>query len=790
MRPDRYALVLLVALVSTGCATAQELRRVAVGAPVEGVLTEADVTLDDGSFYQEVVIESDGTPFEVRLLSETFDTYLWLRSPSGAVLQNDDYDDSTDQSRIVVGPSAAEAGDWTAGVNTYSAGEVGAYRIVQRRLDPAEAAALEAEQLEAEREQALTRAASLDAQASVLADEGQIAEARARALEALELRAQAEGPDGPLVAQSLVGLGVLAEKDGDYAAAEGYFARARAILEGGALDAGGVTLGTVLSRLALAQHYQDKLDEAAPTYERAVELQGDAVSAPLLYNFALLRQDQGDARGAVALFERVLAIEEAELGADDPEVAVTLNALGVAQQAAGELSAARGSFERALAIEERQTLAPPPPPPAIPDSTAAGGLQREAVTVLPFDPGEAPGESEGEPLDEAPPADPARLAVAASLRNVAAVALQQDDPAAALDALERALAIYEAQLGADDPRTAQTRSALGEAVQLAAFAAARPLYAEALAALDAALGAADSLTVRTRNNLARLDRAAEALRTQATPAVTRGGLADIDVDDGPPRPSREGLDRALLFATDTYDDPSFAALSNPITDAEAIAAELERRYGFAVEIVRNPTRAEVYAALGEAAAAATAAADGPGGQVLVFFAGHGTYLGDDDRGRGFVIPRDGRADDRSTWFSYAALAEELDAMPDHRVLLVLDVCYGGSFVKRHRGDGNPYRDASAAELMAKYGPYEARLVLTSGAREYVSDGRPGQHSPFAHHLLRALRSGGGPDGDGLLLFEELIGYARDVAGPTPLAGGFGRNDAGSTFFFYDPSADG
>ncbi|HLT45703.1 MAG TPA: caspase family protein [Rubricoccaceae bacterium] len=250
-------------------------------------------------------------------------------------------------------------------------------------------------------------------------------------------------------------------------------------------------------------------------------------------------------------------------------------------------------------------------------------------------------------------------------------------------------------------------------------------------------------------------------------------------DAGGDQPLRTGRDRALLFATDTYADPEIRDLVNPVADAEAIAAELEERYGFEVEVVRNPTRADVYAALSRYAEGTAGEDD----QLLVFFAGHGTFVGEDKAGRGFLIPSDGRSGDRASWISYSDLADELDLLPAHRVLLVLDVCFGGSFVEQYRDAGDPYQTATPADIVGRYGRYRARLALTSGAREYVSDGRPGQHSPFAFHFLRALRSSGGYNADGLLLFDEVVMFAREVDGPTPLSGGFGGNEPGSTFFF-------
>ena len=65
----------------------------------------------------------------------------------------------------------------------------------------------------------------------------------------------------------------------------------------------------------------------------------------------LLRQ-LGDPAGARAQFERALAIGEAALGPDHPQVAVWRNNLGGVLWALGDLEGARVQYERALAISE------------------------------------------------------------------------------------------------------------------------------------------------------------------------------------------------------------------------------------------------------------------------------------------------------------------------------------------------------------------------------------------------------------------------------------------------------
>jgi hypothetical protein len=72
------------------------------------------------------------------------------------------------------------------------------------------------------------------------------------------------------------------------------------------------------------------------------------------------------------------------------------------------------------------------------------------------------------------------------------------------------------------------------------------------------------------------------------------------------------------------------------------------------------------------------------------------------------------------------------------------------------------------------------LYLSSGGKEYVPDGRPGQHSPFTRKFLEALRSYGGEDG--VLTINEILSYIEKVD-PQPRFGEFGNNEPGSDFLF-------
>ena len=69
--------------------------------------------------------------------------------------------------------------------------------------------------------------------------------------------------------------------------------------------------------------------------------------ATSLNNLGAVLRAQGDLEGARGYYERALAIREKALGADHPDVATSLNNLGALAYAQGDLEGARGYLERA-----------------------------------------------------------------------------------------------------------------------------------------------------------------------------------------------------------------------------------------------------------------------------------------------------------------------------------------------------------------------------------------------------------------------------------------------------------
>ncbi|MDX1943593.1 MAG: FISUMP domain-containing protein [Saprospiraceae bacterium] len=240
---------------------------------------------------------------------------------------------------------------------------------------------------------------------------------------------------------------------------------------------------------------------------------------------------------------------------------------------------------------------------------------------------------------------------------------------------------------------------------------------------------------------------------------------------------RPGKDYALFFAVKEYDYDSWLDLQNPIRDAEAIAQELQDRYDFATEVVPNPTQAIILNKLREYSLKQY----DEDAQLFIFFSGHGNY--DVLTTEGFLIPRDGKPSaqdvDGTTWISHDRLETRITSIPCKHILLAIDACFSGTFDRRIALGKNEEQVLAFVEQGLKY---KSRLYLTSGGKEYTSDGT--EHSPFTREILSALRL----DENDLITFPELVSKMQFVK-PEPRSGEFAGNEAGGNFYFIGKNAN-
>ena len=112
-----------------GQADQVDLSQLTMGQPTTGRLEAGDAQLDNGEWFDayEVQLQA-GQLVAVDMSSSGLDTYLGVRSPSGDVNGNDDWEGSRTRSRVewVV----EETGTWVVLATTYAANESGDYTVL------------------------------------------------------------------------------------------------------------------------------------------------------------------------------------------------------------------------------------------------------------------------------------------------------------------------------------------------------------------------------------------------------------------------------------------------------------------------------------------------------------------------------------------------------------------------------------------------------------------------------------------------------------------------------------
>ncbi|GAB4093990.1 hypothetical protein GCM10028786_29170 [Flaviaesturariibacter terrae] len=237
---------------------------------------------------------------------------------------------------------------------------------------------------------------------------------------------------------------------------------------------------------------------------------------------------------------------------------------------------------------------------------------------------------------------------------------------------------------------------------------------------------------------------------------------------------------ALVVGTDRYaGKPDWRDLDNPVFDARDIAASLKRNFGFDTLLLVDQPSDSLYARILYLSQHLQ-----PSDQLLVYIGGHGDF---DDRlfDDGFIVSGNSRAvkEDpyRNTYLQYSKLSRMINRLPATQILMVLDVCFGGTFderVARNKSRAREYDDLAQAAYVSEKLKKRTRIYLTSGGKREVPDGYKGKHSPFAVRLLEALQTKGGAGR--LLTATDLFQFVQKLPSG-PLLGSFGDDEPGSEF---------
>lgn len=227
-------------------------------------------------------------------------------------------------------------------------------------------------------------------------------------------------------------------------------------------------------------------------------------------------------------------------------------------------------------------------------------------------------------------------------------------------------------------------------------------------ALDHSSGGGDAATARAASGA-------------AVETATAGNLGDIFF----------GRNHALLIGNNAY--RLLPQLETAVNDVRAIAAILDRRYGFSVTVLENATRTETIDALSTVTGSMTARDN-----LLVYYAGHGNI----EFSRESWQPVDAAPDDTTNWISTQhEISSPLARSSARHVLVISDSCYAGaaatepvSTEPHDGGKGGTERADAIRQLTSR----SSRMVMTSGGLSPVLDQGDGHLSIFARALVEVL----------------------------------------------------
>ncbi len=237
---------------------------------------------------------------------------------------------------------------------------------------------------------------------------------------------------------------------------------------------------------------------------------------------------------------------------------------------------------------------------------------------------------------------------------------------------------------------------------------------------------------------------------------------------------------ALVIGIDHY-PPPLPQLNNPVSDARAVGAVLEKDYGFQVQhlLDANATRANILEALTHYRNTLQ-----ENDSLLIYYAGHGDRDSDEAGGRAaYWIPVDADSKESPNSISSSDLAVRLREMLAGHVLVIADSCYAGDLRgTRSAAEAESAGDLTLAKRMLRM---TSRDLMASGNDEPVMDSGGSGHSVFARELLEGLQSLPGTMFTGEQLFMDKVQTGVvSKAQQTPIYDLFpGAGDGGGDFVF-------
>ena len=213
---------------------------------------------------------------------------------------------------------------------------------------------------------------------------------------------------------------------------------------------------------------------------------------------------------------------------------------------------------------------------------------------------------------------------------------------------------------------------------------------------------------------------------------------------------------ALIVGINEYQDSNLRNLQYAVSDAEAIRSILIDGYHFPEDNVillkdKRATREDIMASLSRYIEDDIE----ENSQLLVYFAGHGTTIGNEFNQLGYLLPHDAKIGSQRETYSTGIPMDDIQrisrALRPKHVLFLMDACYGGLANARAAKSSVFVRDALDRN---------ARQLITAGsADEEVVESAEWGHSALTKVLIDALDEGlaDGND-DGIIPAIELFNY--------------------------------
>jgi uncharacterized caspase-like protein len=197
-------------------------------------------------------------------------------------------------------------------------------------------------------------------------------------------------------------------------------------------------------------------------------------------------------------------------------------------------------------------------------------------------------------------------------------------------------------------------------------------------------------------------------------------------------PSRESFGQYHALVIGDVDYQHLPRLNTAVQDAQTLALILREQYDFKVRLLLNATRFDILSALNEFRKQLT-----DKDNFLLFFAGHGELVAQNQRG--YWLPVDADSDSDVNWLPNYQVTDMLNLMSAKQVLVIADACYSGALTRSTNARLESGKsDQAHYEWLKTLSQKRSRRVLSSGELKPVLDSDGGNHSVFARALCAAL----------------------------------------------------